>query len=219
MAHTRSRLTLALIALLAVIVIGVVIFPPERWVPAARWGEFLQSSGVNGVLLFMLSSVLATSVGLPRQMIAFIAGLAYGTSAGLLMSLISALLGCYLTVWFSHRFLSSWVVNRFPRVIDTLNRLVRRDLFLKVLVLRLQPLGTNLMTNVCIGFTDASRMGFLAASAVGYVPQMLVFALLGSGVRVGSDTQIGVSIGLLCMSLILGAYLVKKHIDHGKPQP
>lgn len=200
-----------LLALLAVIIVGSLVFPPDQWVPAAQWGEALHTAGAPGVVVFLVAGTLATSVGLPRQLVAFIAGLAYGTAAGLLISLVSALLGCYLTIRFSQHFLAGWVTTRFPMMVATLNRFLRRDVFLKILVLRLQPLGTNLLTNLCVGFTRISHRLFLTATAVGYIPQMLVFSLLGSGVRVGSNAQIVVSILLLCISLILGAYLYKKH--------
>jgi uncharacterized membrane protein YdjX (TVP38/TMEM64 family) len=78
-------------------------------------------------------------------------------------------------------------------------------------VLRLQPLGTNLLTNILIGFTATPLRIFIAASAVGYIPQMLVFSLLGSGIRVGSQTQLIVSAVLLLLSLMLGAFVYRRH--------
>jgi len=202
-------LILALI-FIAIVVIGI-IFPPADWVPAEAWGEALQSAGVAGVLSFVLAGAAATSIGLPRQLLAFIAGLAFGVFEGLLLSLLAAIAGCCITVLVSRRFLAASVATRFPRFIAMLQRVVRKDVFIKILILRLQPLGTNLMTNVCIGLTDARIGTFLMASAVGYVPQMLVFTLLGSGVRVGSTIQLFLSSALLCISLLLGVYLYRKH--------
>ena len=208
----RSFVAIASLVLLVIIVLGGIVYPPARWVPAAQWGELLQRSGASGLLIFATSAIVATAVGLPRQMVAFIAGLAYGTMQGLLVSLIAALIGCYLTMRFSKIFLSRWVAARFPRVVTTLDRLMARDVFLKVLILRLQPLGTNLLTNVCAGFTRVSQSTFLAASAVGYIPQMLVFTMLGAGVRVGSTAQISISILLLGVSLVLAGYLYRKYV-------
>lgn len=212
----RSLVAIASLVLLGIILLGSFVYPPARWVPTAQWGEQLQGSGASGLLVFSASAIVATAVGLPRQMVAFIAGLAYGTMQGLLISLIAALLGCYLTMRFSKAFLSRWVTARFPRMVSTLDRLLVRDAFLKVLILRLQPLGTNLLTNVCAGFTRVSQRSFLAASALGYIPQMLVFAMLGAGVRVGSSAQISISIVLMGVSLILAGYLYKKYGDESR---
>lgn len=209
----RRRWTgVALLVLLALIIGLGVAFPPADYVPAAQWGAALESAGFKGIVVFVITGLLVTSVGLPRQLVAFIAGLAYGTLPGLVLSLVAALAGCCLTAVVSRRFLASMVTERFPRAIATLDRLIERDLFLKILVLRLQPLGTNLLTNLCIGFTSASLPRFLAASAVGYVPQMLVFNLLGAGVRVDSQNQLLVSAVLLVVSIAIGAVLYKRSI-------
>jgi len=202
-----------LLLLLLLIVALAIVFPPSDYVPAAKWGAQLESAGLKGAFAFLVIGMLATSVGLPRQLVAFIGGLAYGVSIGLVLSLSAALLGCALTALVSRRYLSSLITARFPKVISTLNRLIKKDLFLKILVLRLQPLGTNLITNVCIGFTNASLPRFLAASAVGYIPQMLVFNLLGAGVRVDSDAQLILSMVLLLISIALGVFLYRRQID------
>lgn len=207
------RLAALLLSVLLVIIVASLLFPPSSWVPAARWGEALQSAGMRGVLVFLLFSTLATAIGLPRQLVAFIGGLAYGTIQGLILSLMPAVLGCLLTVLLSRTLFAGWVKLKYPHVVARLNRLLERDVVLKILVLRLQPLGTNLLTNICVGFTSVSLSLFLVASAVGFVPQMLVFSLLGSGIRVGSGVQTLVSGLLLCISLILGIYLYKKHVS------
>lgn len=209
---TTRVIAAALLILLALIVVLGVIFPPLEYLPAARWGSELESAGLKGIVAFLVLGILATSVGLPRQMLAFIGGLAYGVTGGLSISLLAALGGCWLTAMVSRRFFASIVSTRFPGPIAALDRLTRKDLFLKVLVLRLQPLGTNLLTNVCIGFTSASVPGFVAASAVGYIPQMLVFNLLGVGVRVDSQAQLLLSLFLLAISIVLGVSLYKRHI-------
>lgn len=201
-----------LVLLLVIVLLGFRFFSAEN-LPVASWGEWLQAAGIKGLVLFLMAGILATSIGLPRQLLAFIGGLSYGVSAGVLLSLLAALCGCALTATVSRRYFAKVIGERFPKPIETLNRLLTGDLFLKILILRLQPLGTNLLTNVCIGFTRTSLRVFMLASAVGYVPQMLVFSLLGAGVRVGSQTQLMLSIVLLLVSIALGVFLYKRNVD------
>ncbi len=209
----QRRFAGSALLLLLLFIIGLSIaFPPSEYIPASRWGEALESAGIKGMVVFLVGGMLATSVGLPRQLVAFIGGLAYGMGLGLGMSLVAALSGCLLTATVSRRFFADIVIARFPKPIATLDKLIERDLFLKILVLRLQPLGTNLLTNVCIGFTQASLTKFIAASAIGYVPQMLVFNLLGVGVRVDSQAQLALSVVLLLVSVGLGILLYKRHV-------
>lgn len=201
-----------LVLLLVVIVVVAFLYPPADYIPAAKWGAALETAGLSGMFLFWFVGMMCTSVGLPRQLVAFIGGLAYGLPLGLALSLAAALCGCWLTATVSRRLFSAAVLRRFPKPISMLDSLIKNDLFLKILVLRLQPLGTNLLTNVCIGFTKAPLPMFLLASAIGYVPQMLVFNLIGVGVRFESQQQLILSAVLLVISLVLGTVLYRRHV-------
>jgi len=198
-------------ALLIIIVVGALVLKPSELIPAEKWGIALESKGGIGMLLFLVAGTLATSIGLPRQMVAFIGGIAYGVVPGVLLSLCAAIVGCCLTVNVSRWLFAAKLAARYPTFIAKLQAFVKDDVFIKVLVLRLQPLGTNLLTNLCVGFTDIPIRIFLLASAVGYIPQMIVFALLGSGIRVGSNTQLILSGVLLVISVLLGILLYRRH--------
>lgn len=208
-----------LLLLLLIIVVGSILFPPAEWVPAEQWGSALESEGLSGMAVFVFVGMLATSIGLPRQLVAFIGGIAYGVAVGVFLSLCAALLGCYLTVNLSRRLFARRIVKRYPKFIAKLDALIQNDVFVKVLALRLQPLGTNLLTNVCVGFTSVSMRSFMGASAVGYVPQMLVFALLGSGIRLGSNFQLILSLVLLVISIFLGIVIYRRHTQRHKLSP
>jgi len=180
-------------------------------VPAREWGERLGAAGPGGALLMVTAGALGTSIGLPRQLVALIAGYAFGIGAGLTLALVAALGGCALTLFAGRRWLAVPVAGRYPAQVGWLRRFVQRDAFLKILVLRLQPFGTNLISNLAAGVIGLSPAVFLSASLVGYVPQTLVFVLIGSGVRVGSSTELYVALGLLLVSLGLGALLWRRH--------
>ena len=163
-----------LLGLLGLILFLFWRFPPADWLPVDQFGAWLDNAGFAGMLVFVLVGIAATSIGLPRQLLAFVGGFSYGVLVGVPLSLLSAIIGCLATVLFSRRFLQAIISNRYPRFIATLDKLVAKDAFLKILILRLQPFGTNLITNVCAGFTRIRLRTFLAASLIGYVPQMLV---------------------------------------------
>ena len=69
-----------------------------------------------------------------------------------------------------------------------------------------------MLTNLCAGLTSIRISTFLLASAIGYVPQMFVFVLTGTGVRVGSNTQLMLSVALLVLSLVLGGVLYRRYL-------
>jgi len=180
-------------------------------VPARDWGQRVGMAGPTGAALLYVLGALGTSIGLPRQLIALIAGYAFGVAAGLALALATALSGCALTVFASRRWLAAPMARRYPEQIDWLRRFVQRDTFLKILVLRFQPLGTNLVSNVAAGAIRLSPVVFLSASSIGYLPQTLVFVLVGSGTRVGSSTELVLALVLLLISLGLGALLWRRH--------
>ncbi len=207
----KKALGPGLLILLIVILFLFWRFPAADWLPVDAFSDWLENAGFVGMLIFMFVGVLTTAIGLPRQLVAFTGGFAYGVLLGVSLSLIAAIVGCFVTVMFSKQFLQKLLSQRYPKFIRILNSLVEKDAFLKIVILRLQPFGTNLVTNVCAGFTSIRIPTFLLASFFGYIPQMLVFALMGSGVRVGSGARISVSVVLLLISIALGFYLYRRH--------
>jgi len=158
------------ILLALVVALGLVVLlyksPPAEWDKAKQLGEFIDSQGFLGALVFFIVAAIATSVGLPRQFFAFASGFAFGVSMGVLLSSFAALCGCAITFFVSRRWLSGRIKSKYPKVVSGLNNLIREDAFLKILVLRLQPLGTNLLTNLCAGVT-VQFVDWLFASNVG----------------------------------------------------
>ena len=208
----RPHLPAILLLVLPVLLIGLSLsFPAAEKLPVRQWGAALEEAGLTGVLIFLGAGALATSVGLPRQLVAFIGGLTYGVSVGLLLSLAAALAGCSLTANASRYVLSRHISAGFPKAVAYLDRLLARDAFLKIIVLRLQPLGTNLLTNLVVGITAVPLKTFLLATSVGYIPQMRAFTLMGAGTRVDSQAQLLLSAVLLGLSILLGVIVFRRH--------
>ena len=198
------------LALLLALVLILTQSPPQEWETAKHYGTLLQTASVPYLLLFALVGILATAIGLPRQLFAFICGFAFGVLPGVAFSLVMAICGCAIAFMVSRKYLRGWLLNRYETLVTTLDALTENDAFWKVVMLRFQPLGTNLMTNLAAGVSHMPAKLFLPASVVGYIPQMMVFALIGSGVRVGSTWQLIVSLILLAVSFVLGLWLLSK---------
>jgi len=198
------------ILLLLSIIFVVVKTPSSYWVQAEYFGAYLQSTGIVGLVIMLVVASLCIAVGLPRQLFAFVFGFAYGLSAGFLLGVLSAIAGCLITYTVARYWLSQRFDQRYPKAKATLAALVKEDAFLKIVILRLQPLGTNLISNVCAGLVPIHSLTFFTASAIGFAPYSLVFAMLGSGVRIGSATQMWVSLALLSISMLLALVVYKR---------
>ncbi|MBL6458276.1 TVP38/TMEM64 family protein [Belnapia sp. T6] len=175
----------------------------------------IRGRGLWGEAIFLLVGLAATAVGIPRQGVAFLGGYAFGAVVGTGLSLVAQLLGCALSFAWARLVGRGWaerrLAGRFGRRLRPLRDALAASPFGATLALRLLPLGNNLALNLLAGMAGIALVPFLAASAIGYLPQTLVFALLGKGVRVDGAWQLGLSALLLLGSVLIGFGLLRRH--------
>ena len=170
---------------------------------------WLTDQGMLGWPLLFLAGVVLMVMGFPRQVVAFLSGGLLGVTAGTFLSTLMSACACATTFLLSRHFLQSWVRRRFPVVIAKLHPLLSKKPYSATLMIRLLPIGSNALINIVAGASTIRGRAFVSASAVGYIPQMLTFALLGQGVEQVSSIQIIVSLILLVCAVMLGAYLYR----------
>jgi uncharacterized membrane protein YdjX (TVP38/TMEM64 family) len=185
-------------------------------VPGTDWVDrHVRDQGPAGEGLFLLLGAALTAVGLPRQAVAFLGGYAFGAALGTGLALLAQLLGCALGFFWARWVGQGWAERRLAgRVGAHLRPLVgtlRAHPFGSTLALRLFPVGNNLALNLLAGLSGLAPLPFLAASALGYLPQTVVFALLGKGVRVDGAWQLALAGLLLALSVGLGLWLMRRH--------
>ncbi len=200
----------ALVLLLLILLLAFAVFSENVIDPDAIAIRVSEAS-VMLKIVFFSGAVLFTAAGLPRQLVAFVCGYVFGLVPGVLISLCSAVLGCMLAFYLARKLLRNYIAERHARTVEVLDRLVRHDAFLKIIVLRIQPLGTNLLTNLCAGVSSIRPALFFPSTAIGYLPQMLVFALAGDGVRLADQSKILISAALMVLSFVLAYYLWLRH--------
>lgn len=183
--------------------------------PGTEWVDrYIRDEGLLGEALFVAVAAAATAVGVPRQSVAFLGGYAFGTVIGTGLALAAQLVGCAAAFLWARAVGRGWAERRLngrfgPRLRPLVERL-RANPFPATLALRLLPVGNNLALNLLAGLSGIAAWPFLAASALGYLPQTLVFALLGKGVRVDGAWQMALAAGLLAVSVGLGLWLLRR---------
>ena len=177
--------------------------------------ENVRGHGVRGYGLFLAAGAIMTALGLPRQLVAFFGGYAFGVWLGLLLGAIAALGGCILAFYYARLFGRGLVRRMFPDKLQRFEDFIRGHTFTMTLLVRLLPAGSNLVTNLIAGVSKIPKLHFFAGSFTGYLPQTLIFALAGSGLTVGSHWQIGLSIVLFIISGMLGVRLYRQ-MRHGR---
>ena len=216
-ASARRRMALVKLAVLAggLLVAGLLLrevglAPGTGWVD--RW---VLGQGLAGDLVFVAIGAAATAAGAPRQGVAFLGGYALGVVQGTVLSLAAQVLGCALSYLWARAVGRGWAERRlagqFGHRLRPLRDVLAGSPFNATLALRLLPVGNNLALNLLAGMAGVSLLPFLAGSAIGYLPQTVVFALLGKGIRVDGAWQLGLGIGLFVVSAVIGLMLLRQH--------
>jgi uncharacterized membrane protein YdjX (TVP38/TMEM64 family) len=182
----------------------------EVWVDARVRGH-----GFNGALLLLLMGGVFTALGMPRQLIAFLAGYAFGVGLGTLLGALAALLGCMLSFAYARCFSRNLLRVRLGERAGRFDRFIHAHPFYMTVLVRLLPVGSNLLTNLAAGMSGIRPAAFFAGSLLGYLPQALVFALLGSGVHLAPMLALILAAGLFLLSGVLGVWLYRRY-RHGQ---
>lgn len=181
----------------------------EAWIDARIRGH-----GIEGALLFLMMGAIFTAVGLPRQIIAFLAGYAFSLLLGTLLGALAALIGCAITFVYARVFGKGLLRARLGERARRFDAFVHDHPLSMTLLIRLLPVGNNVLTNLAAGISSIRPRAFLTGSFVGYLPQTLVFALIGSGVNIAPGLKLGGAVALFLLSGVLGVYLYRRH-RHG----
>lgn len=182
----------------------------EAWIDARVRGH-----GVNGALLFLLMGGVFTAIGLPRQIIAFLGGYAFSIALGTLLGALAAVLGCMLSFGYARLFGKGFLRAKLGERAGRFDHFIHEHPFSMTVLIRLLPVGSNLLTNLAAGISSIRPGSFFSGTFLGYLPQTLVFALVGSGVHIAPTLKLSLAIGLFLISGALGAWLYRR-FRHGQ---
>ena len=169
------------------------------------------NNGLEGRLLFVGVAALLTAAGFPRHIISFLGGYAFGLNLGFVLALIACGIGCTIAFFFARIIGRDWVKSKFPRRLDKADRFFSANTFTTTLLIRFMPAGSNFVTNLVAGVSGAKALSFIGGSTLGYIPQTVIFALLGSGFNLDPEFRITLSVVLFISSIALGIFLYRKY--------
>ncbi|WP_281560842.1 VTT domain-containing protein [Thalassomonas sp. RHCl1] len=181
----------------------------------ASWGQYLIEQqvipqGPAGMITLFIFLSITTAIGLPRQVAAFVSGYSFGALFGAVLATLAATIGCLLTFSVSRHLLSHRVSAKYPKQISKVSSFIEQQTLAKTIIIRLLPLGSNLMTNILAGVTRVSAKPYVLGSLLGFIPQMLIFSFAGSGVKLADEQQVYVTLGLFLTIALIGGYLVRQ---------
>ena len=171
--------------------------------------------GINGELLFLGTGALAVALGMPRQAVSFLSGYAFGVGWGTVLGVIATTAGCLVNFYYARWIGRDLVSGRFRERMRRIEDFIHDNTFNMTLLIRLLPAGSNLVTNLAAGVSGVRATPFVLASVLGYIPQTLVFALVGSGVSLDPLYRVGLGVAIFLVSGLLGIRLYRQ-FRHGR---
>lgn len=177
----------------------------------------VRGQGMAGQAMFIGASLLLMSLGLSRQLVAFLAGYGFGFQQGLLLSMLAVTGACMLTFAVARLLLRDFLLAHYGPRIRRVDRFISAHTFTVSLLFRLLPLGSNWLVNIAAGAAHVRGLPFFLGSMLGYVPQMMVFTLVGSGASLGRFWQVAIAMVLLVIAALLGYWLYGRYRRHGGP--
>jgi uncharacterized membrane protein YdjX (TVP38/TMEM64 family) len=225
----RWRALGKLLLLAAGLLAGGALLREMGGVPGTAWVDAsIRDEGLWGEAVFVAVGAAITAAGVPRQTVAFLGGYAFGTVLGSALAMAAQLLGCAAAYAWARLLGRDWAERRlrgrFGHRLRPLRDILVANPFGTTLALRLLPVGSNIGLNLLAGMAGLRVVPFLAASALGYLPQTVVFALLGKGIRVEGAWQIALAVLLLAVSVGIGLWLLRGHragraLEDDRPAP
>jgi uncharacterized membrane protein YdjX (TVP38/TMEM64 family) len=173
--------------------------------------NLVSEGGIRGPVLFLALATLLTAIGLPRQVPAFVAGYAFGTWNGAAIALISQILACGIDFSWSRAMGRNFVYRRFGLALRKIDATLAARPFIATLTFRLMPVGSNILLNLAAGLSSVRALPFLAASAIGFIPQTIIFALIGRGSAPTQTHVLAIGIAMFAISAACGLLLLRKY--------
>ncbi|MDR2604391.1 MAG: VTT domain-containing protein [Desulfovibrio sp.] len=174
------------------------------------WADARLRAEAGGAFLYIALVMLLSPVGFPRQALAALGGYAFGAFQGTVLACIGLVCGCAAGFFYARLLARSVVRRKLGKRIQRLDAFLSRSPFVMAAAVRCFPLGNNALTNMAAGLTSIPPLPFFAGSALGYLPQTVTFALLGSGIRVDPLWNAVLAGLLFVFAAIVGVVVFKR---------
>lgn len=189
----------------------------ERVRDTAWVDAWVRNAGISDEIIVIGIFTIIQAVGVPRQVVCFLGGYAFGLWEGLGVCLLAALLSCMMDFYYARFLGRDLVQTRLAGRLRGIDVFWTGNPFLMTLMIRLLPVGNNVITNLLAGVSSIVPFWFFAGSVVGYIPQSVVFVLLGSGVGLEAEKQVVLGVILFAVSAVLGIVLFRRFRADRKP--
>lgn len=157
-------------------------------------------------------------IGAPQWMLITGTVLAFGIWEGGILSWIGSLAAAVLGFWIGQSVGAERLRKLDAKLIRKISAAVRKNGFMTSLVVRLVPTGPAILVNLAAGVSRMKFRHFVAGTAIGIIPKILVVCLISQGLISGlSGSLMAVFFAGLAGLAILLSWLARKRLEARSP--
>lgn len=209
----RSYLKMGAFVFFVGVCLGILHFTPLRQfvsdLQSAR--SFLLAAGYKAPLVFVAVAAASIFVGAPRLPFCVLAGMLFGFAQGLVLSQLASLTGAYGPFLLGRYSAQAWVKKRLAKIKMADDMLANPTIF-HVFMLRQIP-AWGVLINLFLGSIGVSHLKFMVGSLLGFLPQGIIFTLVGGGIAERSFLQAFSKVFAAVSLLAIAAYVTWRWIS------
>jgi len=201
----KSRIVVFLLAGMGIVIAGVAVYL-SGGIHSGQLQDWLQRAGNWAPLCYVLAYIVMTIVVLPSTPLNIVGGAMFGAGWGLVWTSLGALLAAIVPFTFTRTVGREIVAQRLAGRWQAMDAEVRHGGLFYMFAIRLVPVMPYGLVNFAAGLTAVSFKDYLLGTALGTVPSVLPFVLLGSyGVRAVQTRDVLPLVGALGLTGVLVA--------------
>ena len=153
-------------------------------------------------------------IGAPQWMLITGTVLAFGVWEGGALSWVGSLTSASLGFGIGHKLGADRLQRVDASLVQKLTAAVQKNGFMTSLVVRLVPTGPAILVNLAAGVSRMKFQHFVAGTAIGIIPKILVICLISQGLVSGlSGSLMAIFFAGLAVVAIVLSWVARKHLE------
>ena len=172
------------IVILLAVVAAVVVFYQlggKQWfLPETYQALYAENPTLTAAIFFTVYVVVAAFSIPGASVMTVMGGIIFGLGTGVFLVSFASTIGATLAFIISRSLLRDWVMSKFGKYIDGLNKGIEKDGAFYLLTLRLIPAMPFFVVNLAMGLTKMKTWVFYIVSQIGMLPATAIYVNAGS---------------------------------------
>ncbi|MCP4482379.1 MAG: TVP38/TMEM64 family protein [bacterium] len=172
--------------------------------------NFIKDLGHLGPLIYMVSYAFTSIILFPASLLSTASGVVWGEYIGTVYTVIGATISASFPFLISRHLGREFVQRKMKGTkLDLCDKLISKNGFLAVLIMRLIPIFPWDVVNYSSGLCDIKIRDYLLATLIGTIPGSFTYNLIGASLGKPIDKLRIIFIFTMVACMVLGALIYK----------